>query len=134
MIYNSKYNKILVNLGYPLWLIVLVALFIGNLPKYIVIINSIHIFLIFIKILIIYVINTKIIKTKYNLLIPNILILVITSILIGICFNDIINSFTNRFEIILYLVGLTIWLLSQVCTLIYDIKFIYNNEYSLRLP
>jgi hypothetical protein len=66
MIYNSKYNKIISNLGYPLWLIVLIGLFIGDYSQNIIIINCIHILLIFLKVLIIYVINPKIIKTKYN--------------------------------------------------------------------
>ncbi len=134
MIYNSKYNKIISNLGYPLWLIVLIGLFIGDYSQNIIIINCIHILLIFLKILIIYVINPKIIKTKYKLLIPNLFIIIITSVLIGISYNSIVNKFTSQFEKILFIVGFGVWLLSQIATLIYDIQFIYNNEYGLRLP
>jgi hypothetical protein len=134
MIYNSKYNKIILNLGYPLWLIVLIGLFIGDYSQNIIIINCIHILLIFLKVLIIYVINPKIIKTKYKLLIPNLFIIIITSVLIGISYNSIVNKFTSQFEKILFIVGFGVWLLSQISTLIYDIQFIYNNEYGLRLP
>ncbi len=134
MIYNSKFNKILTIYTSIIWLIFAIGMSISTDIYLLKISSIIQAILVVIKNILVIYIYPNILKTRNRLIIPNILIITTSISLFIININNYKIEFSEFYQEIICWLSYSLWLFGNIFNLIYDIKFIYENEYQFRLP